>query len=158
MIHFIRYTEVRVVKSGKTLPANVPCLYTRQTIGPIRLTCAYTNVLSSTGVSLHYSSSGLDLPMKVVDMFGAGLPVMALGYGALKELVKHDENGIVFHTKEELANLLQDWFRGFPKETEHKQRYYDFRKNIDVYRKINWHSSWKENALPVFRNESKKTL
>ncbi|KAL2267126.1 hypothetical protein VTJ83DRAFT_4403 [Remersonia thermophila] len=63
------------------------------------------------GVCLHRSSSGVDLPMKVVDMFGAGLPVAAYqGYESFGELVKEGENGRGFETAEELADILTRLF------------------------------------------------
>lgn len=60
------------------------------------------------GICLHMSSSGVDLPMKVVDMFGAGLPVAAYSaYESFGELVKEGENGRGFETAGELAGILE---------------------------------------------------
>lgn len=63
------------------------------------------------GVSLHKSSSGVDLPMKVVDMLGCGLPVVGWSkFGSWEELVREGENGKGFGSVEELAEILEDLF------------------------------------------------
>jgi beta-1,4-mannosyltransferase len=73
----------------------------------------YALLLASAnlGVSLHTSSSGVDLPMKVVDMFGAGLPVVGWGkFEAWPELVKEDVNGKGFDSSQQLSEQLISLF------------------------------------------------
>ncbi|KAJ9621650.1 mannosyltransferase [Taxawa tesnikishii (nom. ined.)] len=63
------------------------------------------------GVSLHTSSSGVDLPMKVVDMFGTGLPVVGYEkFEAWPELVKENVNGRGFIKADKLESLLEELF------------------------------------------------
>jgi beta-1,4-mannosyltransferase len=75
------------------------------------------------GVSLHSSSSGLDLPMKMLDMYGTGLPVCAHNFAwcaacfiraklilsvcSLDELLVPGQNGTAFTTSEELFTQLK---------------------------------------------------
>ncbi|KAI9039821.1 chitobiosyldiphosphodolichol beta-1,4 mannosyltransferase [Aspergillus affinis] len=76
-------------------------------------TTGYARLLASTslGVSLHTSSSGVDLPMKVVDMFGAGLPVVGWNrFEAWPELVTEGVNGRGFGSSSELVEQLVDLF------------------------------------------------
>ena len=55
------------------------------------------------GVCLHFSSSGYDLPMKVVDMFSARLPCLAYNYLCIDELVEEGRNGRLFNNAEQLS-------------------------------------------------------
>jgi beta-1,4-mannosyltransferase len=73
----------------------------------------YALLLASAdlGVSLHTSSSGVDLPMKVVDMFGAGLPVVGWNkFEAWPELVKENVNGKGFSSSDKLWKLFVNLF------------------------------------------------
>ncbi|KAJ5483062.1 Chitobiosyldiphosphodolichol beta-mannosyltransferase [Penicillium diatomitis] len=74
----------------------------------------YAQLLASAslGVSLHTSSSGVDLPMKVVDMFGAGLPVVGWNrFKAWPELVTEGVNGMGFGSAAELTDQLVTFFK-----------------------------------------------
>lgn len=69
----------------------------------------YAKLLAAAdlGICLHMSSSGVDLPMKVVDMFGAGLPVLAYSkYPSFSELVKVGTNGLGFEDTAQLMEAL----------------------------------------------------
>jgi hypothetical protein len=60
------------------------------------------------GISLHTSTSGIDLPIKIMDMFGCQVPVCAIQYSCITEVMKHGWNGMIFTTSDELANQMLD--------------------------------------------------
>ena len=112
----------------------------------------YPQVLASgdIGVSLHTSSSNLDLPMKVLDMFGSGLPVCAFKFDCLHELVVHDENGLHFTSGQELSLQLQRLLTTFPRRSKELLKYREnIRKKFGENNR--WHDNWMKNAWPVLK-------
>ncbi|CAG7847971.1 UDP-glycosyltransferase TURAN {ECO:0000303/PubMed:25919390} [Serendipita indica DSM 11827] len=117
----------------------------------------YPRLLGSCdlGISLHSSSSALDLPMKIVDMFGCHLPVCALNFACLGELVTDGQNGLVFEDADGLATHLQTLLSGFP-NSEQLDR---LRANLGPQvsspsRRISkgwktWDQNWDENFKPL---------
>ncbi|KAK2998202.1 hypothetical protein RJ639_024487, partial [Escallonia herrerae] len=104
------------------------------------------------GVCLHTSSSGLDLPMKVVDMFGCGLPVCAVSYSCIKELVEVEKTGLLFSSSSELADELMMLFRGFPNECYALNMLRD--GVIEKGSTSSWATEWEANAKPLISEAS----
>jgi beta-1,4-mannosyltransferase len=109
----------------------------------------YPRVVGSAdlGLCLHRSSSGLDIPMKVADLFGAGVPVCALDYGAsLAERVRHGDNGLLFSTGRQLADVLFDLFETFPANQSALER---LRTGARRSSRPTWDEGWIHEAKPV---------
>lgn len=63
--------------------------------------------MADAGLSLHLSSSGLDLPMKLQDFRGAGVPVCAYDYApVLGEVLHAGREGVTFRDPGELSTIL----------------------------------------------------
>ena len=117
--------------------------------------CDYPKLLACAdiGVSLHTSTSGLDLPMKVLDLFGCEVPVLAHDFTCLNELVKDRVNGRIFSTSDELASLMYTLLQplslhGMTPVPNHSfgelQTYSD-----QLQGRTRWHTNWIDHALPV---------
>jgi beta-1,4-mannosyltransferase len=106
----------------------------------------YPRVVGSAdlGLCLHRSSSGIDIPMKVADLFGAGVPVCALDYGAcLAERVRHGDNGLLFSTARQLADVLFDLFETFP---AHQPLLNRLRTGAQKSARPTWEEGWAREA------------
>jgi beta-1,4-mannosyltransferase len=63
--------------------------------------------MADAGLCLHQSSSGLDLPMKLADFRGAGVPVCAFDYApVLGEVLTPGHEGMTFSEPGDLSRLL----------------------------------------------------
>jgi alpha-1,3/alpha-1,6-mannosyltransferase len=113
----------------------------------------YARLLSAAdlGLCFHRSSSGFDLPMKLADMVGAGLPACAFDYGAcLAERFSHRDNGLLFRESRELAEQLFELFAGFPEKTPELDR---LRRSVESRAEPGWTAEWQELASAVLLGE-----
>lgn len=63
--------------------------------------------MADLGLCLHQSSSGLDLPMKVADFRGGGVPVAAFDYApVLGEVLTDGHEGVTFRDPGDLAHVF----------------------------------------------------
>lgn len=108
----------------------------------------YRAMLSAAdlGVCLHRSSSGVDLPMKLADMIGAGLPVCALDYGpCLREALADVGDGFYFRDAPELVALWRRLLAGDRGELAAARR------RIACDAGPSWQDDWCRLVEPVVR-------
>ena len=98
-------------------------------------------------ISLHTSSSGIDLPMKIVDFFGCGVPVITLDFPAIGELVHDYVNGLVVKNSKtsalEIYNSLEKCFKDdslLPKLT----------RGAEKESQLRWNENWTKSLGKVF--------
>lgn len=71
---------------------------------------------------------------------------------SLSELVKHNENSLIFADEKELAEQLKMWFQDFPDNEKQRQLHDKFQGNMFTSQENHdWHSNWKLNVLDCFQ-------
>ena len=116
---------------------------------PKLLACA------DVAVSLHTSTSGLDLPMKILDSYGCHVPVCAREFDCLHELVQDQHNGRVFASATVLAEQLWDLLSPLATTSTSStasapHEFGDLAKYSENLKgRTRWTDNWTEQALPV---------
>lgn len=105
--------------------------------------------MADLGLCLHQSSSGLDLPMKIADFRGAGVPVAAFDYApVLGEVLTSGHEGVTFRHPGDLANILVAVASRAidPASSLERSKAWLFENPAE-----RWDSQWQAAALPVLR-------
>jgi beta-1,4-mannosyltransferase len=101
------------------------------------------------GISLHRSSSGVDLPMKIMDLFGAGTPALVLDYGpCLMEQIQPGRTALTFRDSQEFARGLDELLQGFPDSPQLLER---MQQEIEASVPETWGQAWLRDAAAVFQ-------
>ena len=104
------------------------------------------------GLSMHRSASGLDLPMKIVDMIEASLPVMAYDYApCLGELLSRERAAGFFTTPTELAGRLGALLQDYPALTHLA----GIRAAMPDLASPGWAEQWRRVAQPIFADRER---
>ncbi|CAH6718923.1 chitobiosyldiphosphodolichol beta-mannosyltransferase [[Candida] jaroonii] len=101
--------------------------------------------VADIGISLHTSSSGMDLPMKILDFYGCGVPAISLNYPAISELVHEGVNGYITDTNDatELSRLLKKTF-------QNKGGYEKIKENAIKESQQRWKQNWNDKLGEIF--------
>lgn len=100
------------------------------------------------GICMHRSSSGLDLPIKLMDFFGARTPVCAFDYGpCLRERLDPDRTGALFRTSDELAAALDRLLTGFPQRPTALEQMQEI---IEATMTETWTGAWRRSGAKLF--------
>lgn len=103
--------------------------------------------MADLGLCLHQSSSGLDLPMKLADLRGGGVPAAVYDYApVLSEAITSGEQGIAFRDPGDLATLFTSVARGSiaPESALARARAWLAQHPVEY-----WDAQWNATARPV---------
>ncbi|MEO8677762.1 MAG: glycosyltransferase [Vicinamibacterales bacterium] len=125
------FSAIRV-RTGWVEPADYPVLVS----------------MADLGLCLHQSSSGLDLPMKLADFRGPGVPVAAFDYApVLGEALTIAHEGVTFKDPGQLAHLLVALAAG---SADHGSPLTRSREWLASHPAPRWEDQWQSVAAPMF--------
>ena len=89
-------------------------------------------------------------------MFGSGVPVLAVYFPTLVELVRHGDNGVIFHDSVELTHSIMRLLfpkDQFPKVTDAESPLFELTRLKEATGRVeNWDISWDRIMRPIVQD------